>query len=786
VALGRTLADEGLDPKAKLAACDGFLRREPTHAMRGEVQAIRAIFGAANEDDRAAAIRAYFRDYADGRLAGRVGYLRSAVGEEDAFKELASVLGSSRPGAQKLLACRGYVRRYPVGANRDEVDLLAAAFSARSQEEETQAWLAYRMKFPSGILKEYADGSLRRSEPLMLVQVKNALAGGDDELTVSLGQVYLALFPAGPAVSEVRSLTSVLKQPLGPDRQRAAKNHLANYKRGTFTETLEAVVRAWERKGAEADIGELREALVKAGGRAARQKLLAAFLAGDRGKESRQEVAALQAIFSLDKAKSRLEAARRYVETYPAGTFADLVEGLNAEILSDRDEEAFLEARSVISNRSANLASKLAAVEAYLAELPEGAHAQEISDAGVEIRGVIAEEGRAFAGLDVAGSLEDRVRVCDEYLRRFPGGAHVQEVIDRQAKLGRELKGEQEEAAFAALAGTLGRGDVPRLRKADECLAFLAAYPSGRHKREVTGSLKTLAPGEVGPFAGPARSAVFSADSQRLFVVDASARFRQSGVWVWSVAETKLAARYSTKPAVTVTFAVHAPEENVVWLGEDSGGLIAWNVATGDVVGRHRLGLNAIRGISTARRGAMVVAASYGDSRARAWDRSKWSLMEDSFRCKGGLAAAAMDPAGGYVAVAGTDGRIAVYRVGSEGAPLWEAADAHTKAVDFVCFSEQGQYLASTSTAEGTVAVWGAQTGKMMWRVGEKSDEVAFIGAERLLTSGSVRAVNQDGRQVAALDGAGPVTVSPDARFAFTGGKGNAGTLWYLPALFAE
>jgi hypothetical protein len=323
-------------------------------------------------------------------------------------------------------------------------------------------------------------------------------------------------------------------------------------------------------------------------------------------------------------------------------------------------------------------------------------------------------------------------------------------------------------------------GALSRTAKVDEGLAFLGRFSRGKRATGVRKILTKLAPGPLRPLVGPIRAAAFSPDSGILVTVDADAGVGGSGVWVWKMPQGRLVARYRPDSALTVCSAAFSPGSRKLWLGEETGGLLTWDIESGEIIGRFRLGGGPIAAVSAPRDDPVAVTASLGDSKVRLWRSEAWT-PDDGFRVPGGVCAAAMSPDGETLAAGGRDGGVMCYKTGSRDAE-WTELDAHKGAVSCIAFSPRGRYVASSSAEGGTVSLWNAESGGDLWTVKDGSPSVAFVSEDSVLTGAGIRAAS-DGRVRVRLGGRGPVAASPDGRFALTtDGKGN-GILWYLPAL---
>jgi hypothetical protein len=780
-----------MTPEEKLDACRSFLRERPSDPLVREVAALMDIFAAADAEERAEATRDYLDLFPEGYFTKYLPKPEDEGAEDDDFDALVFELRSNSPPSEKERACRGFLRAHGGSARAEEVGALRKVFFAKSQDRRMTEWLYYRANFPAGVARAQAESMLRRSEPLLLVQIKQALVDDDEDRARSVGSVYLDLFPKGPAVAEIRQLFQVLQKPRGPARAWAAEQYIEKHRDGTFTAILRKVVVVWRRKNEEADYKVMREAFLASplgapGLLEARAAAIDEFLRANPTGAYAPEVRALRAIFALRGTKGRLNAARKYLDLYPRGGVVEAVREIESDLAGRHENELYEITISGLRDATKSMEAKLATLDEYLAEYPDGEHADEIRAAAQAIRDRAAEEVKAFAKLEnLLTEVEDPavgVRLCDEFAASFPGGANLDRVKERREVFQKSLLKRQEATDYRALSADLKDGSISRYELADRCIAFIREYREGKYLDNVRNAMAELAPHRLPRHAGVVRAAAFSNDSARLVTLDAHARTDGSGAWVWALPEGRLVARYAPRPGITAQSAAFVPEGDELWICEASGGLLSWSILGGEVVGRYRLGWGALRALGVSDDREVVVSASYRDSKARSWDAADWTLLEEDYRAPGGASAVAVDGAGELVAVGGRGGTVAVYEVGYP-EPFWVAADVHTRQIDRLLFSPDGRYLVSVSGAGGLVCMWDADSGDDLWKAEEASTDAAFVGSDMVLTGPGLRRA-ADGLLVAELNGGGTVAASPDGRFAFTAGEGpGSGTVWYLPAL---
>lgn len=786
------LSDADVSAEDKLGACDKFLRVSPGDPLVREVAVLMDIFAAATPTERATATGEYLDLFPDGRFAGCFPRARDEAEEGETFEALSFELRSDATPREKERACRGFLAAHAGGPHGEEVRALLKVYTAKTQDRRVVAWVAYRAAFPNGVLASQAEEKLRRLEPFLLVQIKQALAADDEDRAQSVGNVYLDLFPRGPAVREIRELFGVLQKPRGPARAWVAEKYIKKYRSGTFTPILRKVVGVWRRKSEKADYGRMREAFLAAGvSEPERVKAVDAFLRANPSGAHTAEVRALRAVFKLRGTKGRLNAARKLLEQHPKSGVAEAVRGIERDLAAKHEREFYEIAASSLRSPTKKLEARLAAATEYLAEYPQGAGAAEIRAAAQDIRARIAEEGKAFAALEKRlEALEDPaegVRLCGEFRTRYPGGPHLGRVGERRRGFERRLLEREEVADYGTLTRELKDAKLSSIERADRCLAFVGKYPASGHRSAVRAAMAALAPHELPSHAGRVRAAAFTSDSRHLVTLDAHAGSADSGLWIWELPEGKPLARYAPRPGITVESAVFSPEGNELWICEASGGLVAWAIPGGEVVGAYRLGWGSLKALGVSGDREVVVSASYRDPKVRSWDAEDWTPEGQVYAIPGGASAVAVDERGDLVAAGGRGGAVAVYRVGDAG-PIWVDDEVHAAEIDAVTFSPDGRRLVSVSAADGLVCMWEAGSGEELWRAEEESTDAAFVGSGLVITGPALHDA-ASGTVIADLGGAGAVAVSPDGRFAFTTGREEAerepgsGILWYLPAL---
>ncbi len=724
--------------------------------------------------------------------AGRGGpATEPAVDESASLGTLVEILRTPGSAVDKAKACGEHLTQFPAGARRAEIESLHKVYSARTTDGTVGAWAEYWTAFPKGSLADQALAALRRSRQALRLQAKLAFVAKDTDRTRKLGEVYLQVFPRAADATEVSSLLDILKTAPGPGRSRLVRNHLRAHAEGAFAGGLKIMLAKSSEKAQKEAFERLREQFAET---RSRTEILAAvgnYLRSYPGSEHAAEVKAVRSVLDLDNARSRLVAARKYVKSYPAGVFIDAVRRLEADLVGQHEKALYLAAMEMAKSRETYV-RKLLATRNYLEEYPEGEHAEEVRGAAKAITALIEEEKRAFEELERSveklapggGETEKGLGLVEAFIRKYAGGAHVPKAVVRRGALERRLGGEMEAAAFKALMDRLGGKNLRRIAKARECLTFLKRYKHGKHSREVAARLKGFAAAHLGSHEGPVRAAAFSPDSKMLVTVDADRGVRDSGLWVWGLPAGELRARYGSRPRFSVSAAAFAPASRELWLGEVSGGLIAWDMSSGGVTGRYRLGSAAVRSVSP--QGDLRAATAFlGDPKVRVWSGADWSL-EATVSCPGGASAAALSPTGNMVAVGGRDGRVQACGVGDT-EPEWIALDAHAGEVSQVAYSPNGLYVASCSSEDGTVSLWNAASGKRAWEVEDPSVAVAFASNVAVLTGTALRSVSK-GKLITKLvtekcPGGGPVAASRDGQFAFTSDREGTGTLWYLPAL---
>jgi hypothetical protein len=780
--LQRTLSSPVTPDASKLAACDQFLASFPGDGLTAEVLSARAVLAAGSPAVRLRAAREHVRAHDAGVLAGFLKWATGLATEADGFDAVLQALRTNLPAEEKARLCRAYVDKFPGGTMAPEVRSLASAFDARSSVEATNAWLAYVVAFPQGVLRDAAVTALRQSDTLVMVQVRQGILSDDEERVRRLLRVYAEIQPAGRVGAETKSLAEVWSADAGAARAAAAERHLAAFPRGSVSEALAGTVARWKLAREEEAFRGLTAAFALAPSEAA--GACDAFLAKHPSGAHAREVSDARSALVGSQA-TRLAAARRYLDSYPAGAFTAAMRAVEKSLLAGEDERAWDSVAATLASPAKPVEAKLAACRDYLAARPDGAHAAD-ARAGVErLLAALRDEEAAHAtllqALEAAPSPKDGVALCERFLATYPQGAKAAQVAARRDDFGALLAQGREDFDWQFLSRKLVGPGQTRLSGIEACLGFLKTYPSGAHRRDVVTHLGRLASARLGPHASRVRAAAFSPDAGFLVTVDADASTGGTGVWVWHTSTDLLAARYAAKPGFSAAPAATFLSEREVVLGEERGRVALWDVVSGQVEARRWLGLGEARHAS-ALRGALLVGLA-GDGAVRTWSPSSWRPDGPAFTCGGGLSAAG---AGGDIIAAGTaKGVVLAFRSGAP-EPLWKAGSAHSGAVDFAAVSPDGRRVATASTADGVVALRNASTGSVVWTARETCAGLAFAGRDFVVTGPALLRA-RDGARAAGLSAApgsdrGVVAASPDGRFALTA-SGTDAVLWYVPAL---
>jgi hypothetical protein len=716
-----------------------------------------------------------------------------------AFDSLISVLRSSDPMARKARACRDFLTEHPTSRRKDEVARLEEALSAVGAERRTAAWASYRIAFPNGGFAEGAAKELGRSGTFLVVNMKKALAEGDEIRTAELGKVYLDVLSDGSSAAEVRSLLRILKISRGPEREKAVERHLRTHPRGALVGVLRTLLAGWRKAAEEGAFEDLARELAAEVADAERQRSCEGYLRRHPGGRHAKEVGDLCTAFTLGTLKARHTAARKFLSSYPDSALAKPAKALEQRLIRMVERDTYRAAKAAFSDNLKSHGARLAACEAYVTQFPGGKHAEEIRACERQLRALIEGEKQAFERLtrelSRVASPGQGLGLCDEFLRKHPGGANRSDVLRRKRGFERRLAEAAEAEAYKALKAGLAERSAPpggqvrrgsdrtwAVKSAEACLQFIKTYGGGKHHTDAVKLLRSLAPIRLAPHEAPVKAAAFGADSKHLFTIDAEAGASGTGVYVWKLPQLVLVEKYRIEPTVTVRSTAFSPGDGRLLLGEENGGLAVVDILGGEVLGRYRLGPGPIVAVSVPSKG-IVVTASRGDSKLRSWRDGEWRPA-GAYACPGGVSAGASDPRGGKVACAGGDGGLAVFGPGDR-EPEWSLPGAHGGRIASVAFSPGGRYLASASPEDGTVCLRNASSGKELWRAKDKSPSLAFTGSDGLATADCIRSVGS-GRVVARLGGIGPVAASRDGRFVFTGRTAGAGTVWYLPALLSR
>ena len=784
--LGKALANPTLSARQKLDSCERIIRSmSMDDPLRREVQAVREILAASDARSRSAAVEAYKRAHAGGRLASQISRMYGGSGEGPDFDALMTKIGGLGSNSQKAAACREFLKRGGASPRAPEARAMLKIYSAKYEDDKATAYLEYAMHFPAGPLRDEAIGALRRSESRLIRELKLTLAHGEIEEFRLAADVHKELFPRSQVRREVRSMMDVLEEP-ADKRIRAAEQHTRTYRKGYLTEATKDLIVKWRASKATDALADVEKAFAGDPSREKRAGACKQFLRAYPHHDAAAEIRAAQLMVSLSTAKARLEAVRKYVAKYPQGRFVGAARRLEGEFAVEMDDELYRSVKLRLEDSRAPYAARLSACESYLEEMPNGRHAAKVREAAQGVRSLIANEQAAYdrlvAGLKGVASLDRAIARCEGFITSFPAGPHVGDVTSRKSVFLRRQAERRESDAFEALTkriADLTSSGKTNVARAEACLAFLREYPRGEHRGRAVLELKRFAATPIGPHDGPVRACAFSRDSRHLITCDADAGVSGSGLWVWTLPDAKLVKILQPRPGLTATSMAVAADDTVL-VGEVSGGLSAWQFLDGIVKSRNLLGRAPLTAVSAESGSDGVLTCLSGATKARLW-RSTELALEGNFVC-GGMSAAAIDPEGSVVAAANAGGRIVVYATATPGSPLWSLPDAHRGAVDCVVFSPSGSVLASTSSRDGTVKMWASRTGESLWEVEEEATHLAFVGHDMLVTGPSLRSA-KDGDVLHELGGRGPVAASPDGKFLLTGYEEDVAKLWYLPAL---
>ena len=800
-ALARRLSAPGLTDRARVVACDVFLRTSTDESLRAEVTSARAMLAAEDDRARARAAQSHFKWFADGKLSACLPGAAVAAREMDAFDALAAVVRGEVAPAKRLELLRSFMTRYPKGVFAAEVRRVEAAYRAQSRSAAESAWLDYLVAFPFGEFTREARDALKTAEPTVMLALDKSLAAGDDERVEAIAGQYLRMYRRGPASAEVRELQRVLSS---ADRVTEARKMIAAYPNGMLTRTVGSLADRWERSGEEQAYAALKKQVAVASKDSAVKKVLDGFLKSYPSGAHSREIRLGRGMYTLASDNARHAAARKYLEAYPHGALTASAAEVDRAQSSRKEQLAFKSAMEDVSNPKLPVDARIEAAKKYLAQYPDTEGAPKINAAVAQVHAFDKEQRDAFAQLqrqlkEVSSPSEGR-KLCAAYVGRYPASPHLPRVRERMREYERTVKSDEEERAFASLTEDLGSGG-PWYARAERCVDFLQEYRASVHRQEAIALARQAACKRLGPHAAGLRSALFSDDAKILVTVDADGHTESSGIWLWDVQRARPKARYATRPAFTATAALSHVDDDRLIVGEQSGRAVVLDLATGSIAGRYYLGAGSLDAVAVV--GRSVLTASARGSGAHSWDAGDWSLQSTSFDCPSGASALAVDSRAARVALGGRGGAMAV-RNAEDDTLLWCADNAHGGRVDAVAFSPRGDLLASTSVADGQLCIWQAADGERLWHAAAGSEGVAFAGDGFLVTStGLYRA--RDGTKLVPLDGTGPVAASSDGRFIFVagddseGGDGehrrrlgarptatlSTGVLWYVPGLAA-
>lgn len=700
------------------------------------------------------------------------------------YSKLKLALKNNTSRAKKIKACEAYLERAPEGSRgNSEVKAVAEALAAESGEAGTLTWIDYLVSYPQGLMMGRALDALRLSEDAAFDEIGRSMVVDDIDRALRISRACLRALPGKSWGREVKSLIAVLKLQPGEPRTRLVRNHMRGHPRGRLTRTLREVAKEWGRADELDAFDRLFWRFTGTKSRRERGLAVREFLDSYSGGLHSTEVKALSLAVTPTDPRKRLKGARRYLDDYPEGAFRDEARELAGASVEEVNAGLFAKTMKTSSDRRIAYKERLAATGRYLEEFPDGDRARRVRAAAEEVRALIKEEARVYEELTATlknADTEAALRACGVFLTKHARGAHGPEVMTRRDDYGMRLNAEKEANAYRALVAGIGKPSLSRIGKAKKILGFLGRFRQGRHNREARARLRKLAPGRLESLTGPVRTAAFSSDSTTLVMVDADASLGGTGIWVWNVPEEKLTARYQASSGFSACSVAFGPGDKEFWVGESSGGLIAWDVSSGRILGRYRIGCGPVAATAAVGNGALAITASLGDAKLRLWTSADWSLS-DSFSCEGDVSSAASSPSGDVIAVGQRDGGIVCFQ-GLSSTTLWTESGAHARAVGHLCFSPKGTYVASCSPDAGTVSLRDARTGKVIWEVRDPTPTVAFAGATGVLTSAGIRNMDSGSLRV-KLGGSGPVAASPDGQFALTTDRKGGGTLWYLPAL---
>jgi hypothetical protein len=768
-------------------AIDRYLAQFAADPLEAELEDARRIVEARDLDARVRAARSYFANHPNGRFAPGLARFAALVAQAGAFERLAATVTSSAADHVKAEACRAYVKQHPGSPWQRELDLLAAALSATDDRGRAVAWATYRSQMPEGRFTPLAKAHLLRSEGAFVSSVAERLEESDLEHAVELAELYARLFPQASAYAEMRSLSRALSTEGETARGLALDTHQKAYAFGPIAKALRAMLASRRATDSREAYDKLARDLGQGTGkdRSTSIDLLRGFVRTHSTSEHTEEARAMLTALTLASPRARAVAARDFESTYPDSALAGLARVVRRESNQEVESSRYDEARSAYQGRHSGHAIGLSGCESYLAEFPDGPHAEQVRSWEKEIRQMISVEAEAYASLEKelpnVESPSRGLALCDEYLERYQGGTNNAAVRSRRQVFQARLAELAADEAYGKLKGTLRDSHASPIVKADSCMDYVRRYGTIGHRRESLESARSLARIALSTRTGTATAAAFSSGGAYLAV---AGRPNGSGpvVELLRLPELEVAARFRVSPSVAIDAMAFTTDDDTLLLGDGAGGLSVVDFLAPRIAGRYRLGAGGLFVIVPSANG-LIAVLSRKDTKLRLWNGSTWSV-ESEVPHPGETVAADADRSGGRYAVGGRDGSVAVYRPGSA-EPIWEVSDAHHGAVHRVALSPRGTYLASASTDDGLLRVWNASSGRELWQRADGAS-FAFCADDTLATPAAVLAA-RSGSELARLGGRAPVAASPDGRFVFVGGEeSDAGTVWYLPALLAE
>ncbi len=171
--------------------------------------------------------------------------------------------------------------------------------------------------------------------------------------------------------------------------------------------------------------------------------------------------------------------------------------------------------------------------------------------------------------------------------------------------------------------------------------------------------------------------------------------------------------------------------------GDDNGLLIAWNIATGEEMGRFEGHTRRVQAVDYTPDGTQLLSGAAGGI-IILWDVETGEQLHTFEEHTSDVLTLDVAPDGLYFASGSRDETIILWDL-ETGEPVRAFAEGHTDRITSLAFSSDGTYIVS-GAADGSVIIWVVATGEILGTLGGHQDsvnDVAFSPDGRTILSGS-------------------------------------------------